>query len=66
MNPKTKADCDKTILRTQERITEAKTYLATMKAQFGSNSPAANNAKISLEKLKGELAELKALRKTLK
>lgn len=66
MAPKTKAECDKSILRAQKRVNDAQLYLATMRAQYGTNSAAANNAKISLAQAKGDLAELKALRKTLK
>ena len=66
MKPKTKAECDQAILTQQKCVTYKKTYYESMKAQFGSSSPAAKNAKISLEREKGILAELKALRKTLK
>lgn len=64
--PKTKAECDEKILTAQKRVNQQKVYLASMRAQFGSNSPAANNARISLEMAKSDLAELKAKRKTLK
>lgn len=66
MNPKTKAECDQAILTQQKRVTSSMTYYESMKAQFGSNSQAAKNAKVSLAGAKGKLAELKALRKTLK
>ena len=66
MNPKTKAECDQAILTQQKAVTYKMTYYESMKAQFGSNSPAAKNAKIDLAREKGRLAELKALRKTLK
>lgn len=65
-NPKTKAECDEAILRAQKRVNEAKLYLAQMKAQYGSSSSAASQARITVESAKGKLAELKALRKTLK
>ena len=66
MSPKTKAECDRKILDAQKRVNQQQEYIASMKAQFGSNSPAVNNAKITLQKFKSDLAELKALRKTLK
>lgn len=66
MNPKTKAECDKKILDAQKRVNSAQNYVAQMRSCYGSNSPAVNQAKISLAHAKGELSELKALRKTLK
>ena len=66
MSPKTKAECDRKILDAQKRVNQCQEYLATMRAQYGSNSSAANNARISLAQAKSQLAELKALRKTLK
>ena len=66
MSPKTKAECDKAILQKTKQIADCKTHMAMMKAQYGANSAGVNHSKITLERLKGELAELKALRKTLK
>ena len=66
MSPKTKAECDRRILAAQKEVNKQQENLASMKAQFGANSPAANNVKIVLQKAKSDLAELKALRKTLK
>lgn len=66
MGPKTKAECDTAILNKQKAITSATEYYERMKANFGSSSSAAKNAKVSLASKKAELAELKALRKTLK
>lgn len=64
--PETKEECDKEIIRAQKNVTYAQTYLAQMKAQYGFNSSAAANARISLAHAKGKVAELRALRKTLK
>lgn len=66
MGPKTKAECDAAILNKQKRVTYATEYYEQMKANYGSSSSAAKNAKVSLATEKAELAELKALRKTLK
>ena len=66
MIPKTKAECDREILRAQQQVTNAKEYIASMKAQYGPNSAGVKNGKITLERHKGELERLKALRKTLK
>ena len=66
MSPKTKAECDKAILQKTKQLADCKSYVVQMKAQYGANSSAVNNGKITLERVKGELAELKALRKTLK
>ena len=66
MNPKTTAECDREILRAQQQVTNAKEYIASMKAQYGPNSAGVKNGKITLERHKGELERLKALRKTLK
>lgn len=66
MSPKTKAECDKAIIQKTKQLADCKNYIAQMKAQYGANSSAVNTGKISLERVKGELAKLKALRKTLK
>jgi methylaspartate ammonia-lyase len=61
MSPKTKADCDQQIANLQKQIAQRKAYIA--------NVPDAGNkaaGRRDLARLQGELAELKALRKTLK
>ena len=61
MDPKTKADCDKAIARAQSNLATVKMRLAQCTTDAGKRSE-----KIQVENYKGEIARLKALRKTLK
>lgn len=63
MKPKTKAECDKAILAATKRVTSAQNYVEYIKATAPKALP---QARMSLASAKGHLAELKALRKTLK
>lgn len=66
MGPRTKAECDQEIAFKQKQIADKTAYVAQMKGWYGSSSQAATDAKSQLATLKAELAQLKALRKTLK
>ena len=61
MDPKTKADCDKAIARAQSNLATVKMRLAQC-----TTDGAKRNEKVQVEHSKGEIARLKALRKTLK
>jgi hypothetical protein len=66
LDPKTKADCDREIARLEGVIASNKASIARMKGNPGFGPGAIASAKASLENHKGELAKMKALRRTLK
>lgn len=66
LDPKTKADCDRKIASLEGEIATRKANLARMKGNPGYGPSAIAMAKASIENYKGELAKLKALRRTLK
>lgn len=66
LDPKTKADCDREIARLEGQIASQKASLARMKGNPGYGPAAIASAKASIENSKGELAKMKALRRTLK
>ena len=66
-SPKTKADCDRDIARLEQTVASRKQSYEFMKARplnYTKETVAAEKGKI--ERLKGEIKSLKALRKTLK
>lgn len=63
MNPKTKAECDQAIIKATKRVGEAQQYVEYIRSTAPKALP---NAKMSLAQAKSDLAQLKALRKTLK
>lgn len=66
LEPKTKADCDRAIAGLEGQIASIKADIARMKGNPGYGPAAIAGAKASLENRKGELAKMKALRRTLK
>ena len=71
MGPKTKAECDRQIARAEERLAWYKGIYEEMKARpdkgnGGYSRSAIASAKADVERCKGEVKSLKALRKTLK
>lgn len=73
MGPKTKAECDREIARAEENLALRKSQYEKMKAaplipgkNGGYTRAGIAAAKADVERLKGEVKSLKALRKTLK
>ena len=66
LDPKTKADCDRKIASLEREIASRKASLARMKGNPGYGPTTIAMTKAGIENYKGELAKLKALRRTLK
>ena len=67
MEPKTKADCDRLIAREEGLLAQKKRVYEEMKgAGSGYSKSTLAAQKASIETTKGEIAKLKAIRRTLK
>lgn len=66
LDPKTKAECDREIARLEGQLASQKATLARMKGNPGYGPVAIASVKESIESTKGQIAKMKALRRTLK